>query len=577
MPQLIKRFKRLWPYVRASRVGLLAALLAAAVTAATEPLISEMLGRLLDQGFVGGSVPLWLVPVALIGIFALRSGAEFVAQYGLAWVAHRAVLQLRAGMFARLMANTPAQFTQSTASGMTNTLVYEAQAGATILSASVLTLVRDSFKLAALLVFLFTKNWQLTLIVALLFPAVALVMRALGRRLHRLTVEGQQATDALAYVVEENMLAWRVVRLHGAQAQQQGRFEGAASRVRRLMMKALVAGATMTPVTQIMAACALSVVIVMALWQSRSGASSVGDFVAFVTAMLQLVAPAKHLSDVMAPLTRGLAAVERGLDMAEASAIESSGTFDGGHDGRAQGDIGFEAVSLRYRDDSPAAVEHLTLAVKAGETVALVGPSGAGKTSLVNLLPRFLQPTSGRITLDGVALQDWDIHALRRQFAFVSQDVILFNDTVAANVTLGADIPRSVVRDALAAANLLDFVDSLPQGLDTLIGHNGSQLSGGQRQRLAIARAVCKNAPVLILDEATSALDSESERAVQTALERLMVGRTSLVIAHRLSTIEHADRVLVMEAGRLIEQGNHAQLLAAGGLYARLHAMQFRS
>ena len=574
MPPLLQRLKRLWPYVRGSRVGLLAALLAALVTAATEPLISEMLGRLLDQGFVGGNVPLWVVPVALIGIFALRSGAEFVAQYGLAWVAHRAMLQLRTNMFARLLANTPAQFAQSTASGMTNTLVYEAQAGSTILSASVLTLVRDSFKLVALLVFLFTKNWQLTLIVALLFPAVALVMRALGRRLHRLTVEGQQATDALAYVVEENMLAWRVVRLHGAQGPQQARFVGAASRVRRLMMKALVAGATMTPVTQIMAACALSVVIVIALWQSRVGASSVGDFVAFVTAMLQLVAPAKHLSDVMAPLTRGLAAVERGLDLAEASEVETSGRFDAG---RAKGDIGFEAVSLRYRDDSPPAVDAITLQVKAGENVALVGPSGAGKTSLVNLLPRFLQPTRGRITLDGVALVDWDIHALRRQFAFVSQDVILFNDTVAANVTLGAEMPRSAVRAALAAANLLEFVDGLPQGLDTLIGHNGSQLSGGQRQRLAIARAVCKDAPVLILDEATSALDSESERAVQSALERLMVGRTSLVIAHRLSTIEHADRVLVMEAGALIESGSHAQLLAQGGLYARLHAMQFRS
>jgi subfamily B ATP-binding cassette protein MsbA len=296
--------------------------------------------------------------------------------------------------------------------------------------------------------------------------------------------------------------------------------------------------------------------------------------VAFVTAMLQLVAPAKHLSDVMAPLTRGLAAVERGLDLVEHSPIETGGTYDGG---RARGEIVFEGLTLRYRDDVPPAVESLSLHVRAGETVALVGPSGAGKTTLVNLLPRFMEPTAGRITLDGVPLQDWDVKALRRQFALVSQDVVLFNDTVAANVTLGADLSRDAVRDALRAAHLLDFVDSLPQGMDTLIGHNGSQLSGGQRQRLAIARAVAKDAPILILDEATSALDSESERAVQAALETLMVGRTSLVIAHRLSTIEHADRVLTLEAGRLVEQGSHAELLAAGGLYARLHAMQFRS
>jgi subfamily B ATP-binding cassette protein MsbA len=574
MPSLIQRLARLVPFIRGSRLGLVAAALGAIVTAATEPAIPWLLGKLLDQGFAAGNMPLWVVPVAIIGLFAVRSLSGFVAQYGLAWTAHRAVLKLREAMFARLLRSQPALFGEQTASGMTNTLVYEAQAGVTILSASMLTLVRDSLILVALLVYLFTLNWQLTLIVALLFPAVGLVMRALGRRLHRLTIEGQQATDQLAYVVEENMGAWRIVRLHGAEQHQEQRFFGRANLVRRLMLKAMVAGATMTPVTQMLASCALSVVIVIALWQSRSGATSVGDFVAFVTAMLQLVAPAKHLSDVMAPLTRGLAAVERGLDLVEHSPIETGGTYDGG---RARGEIVFEEVSLRYRDDVPPAVESLSLHVRAGDTVALVGPSGAGKTTLVNLLPRFLEPTAGRITLDGVALQDWDVQALRRQFALVSQDVVLFNDTVAANVTLGADLSRDAVRDALRAAHLLDFVDSLPMGLDTLIGHNGSQLSGGQRQRLAIARAVAKDAPILILDEATSALDSESERAVQAALETLMVGRTSLVIAHRLSTIEHADRVLTLEAGRLVEQGSHAELLAAGGLYARLHAMQFRS
>jgi subfamily B ATP-binding cassette protein MsbA len=276
----------------------------------------------------------------------------------------------------------------------------------------------------------------------------------------------------------------------------------------------------------------------------------------------------------MAPLTRGLAAVERGLDLIDRSPLEAGGSFDAG---RARGEINFEGVGLRYREDGAPAVQGLTLHVKAGETVALVGPSGAGKSTLVNLLPRFIEPTAGSITLDGVPLADWDPKALRRQFALVSQDVVLFNDTVAANVSLGAPMSRGQIEAALHAANLHDFVLSLPQGMDTPIGHNGSQLSGGQRQRLAIARAVAKDAPVLILDEATSALDSESERAVQDALERLMQGRTTLVIAHRLSTIEHADRVLAMDHGHLVEQGTHAELLAAGGLYARLHAMQFRT
>ena len=574
MPTLLQRLSRLLPYIRNSRLGLWAAAAGAAITAITEPLIPQLLGHLLDQGFTGGKLPLWLVPVAIIGLFAVRSLSGFLSQYGLSWAANRAVQMLREKMFARLLASAPALFTQQTASGMTNTLVYEAQNGVSTLSTSLLTLVRDSLVLVALLAYLLTLNWQLTLIVALLFPAVAWVMRTIGRRLHRLTLEGQQATDALAYVVEENMLAWRTVRLHGAEAQQGRRFFERADRVRRLMMKAVVAGATMTPVTQMLSACALSVVIVIALWQSRSGATSVGEFVAFVTAMLQLVAPAKHLSDVMAPLTRGLAAVERGLDLIEQSPVEEGGSYDAG---RARGDIHFNAVTLRYRPDTAAAVEDLTLHVKAGETVALVGPSGAGKTTLVNLLPRFITPTSGSITLDGRPLAEWDVRALRRQFAMVSQDVVLFNDTVAANVTLGADMPREQVRAALRAANLLDFIESLPQGLETAIGHNGNQLSGGQRQRLAIARAIAKDAPVLILDEATSALDSESERAVQEALERLMQGRTTLVIAHRLSTIEHADRVLALDGGRLAEQGTHAELLAAGGLYARLHAMQFRA
>ena len=574
MPTLLQRFARLVPYIRNSRAGLVAATLGALVTALTEPLIPALMNRLLDQGFTRGQLPLWMVPAAIIGLFALRSASGFVAQYGLAWTANRAVLTLRDGMFARLLASAPALFTRQTASGMTNTLVYEAQAGVTILVNSLLTLVRDTLTLVALLGYLLWLNWQLTLVVALLFPAVGLVMRALGKRLHRLTVEGQNATDELAYVVEENMLAWRIVRLHGAQAHQGGRFHASADRVRRLMLKAVVAGATMTPVTQMLAACALSGVITVALWQSSAGGATVGSFVAFVMALLQLIAPVKHLSDVMAPLTRGLAAVERGLDLIEHSPVEIGGAYDGG---RARGDIHFDAVSLRYRDDSPAAVDALSLNVRSGETVALVGPSGAGKTTLVNLLPRFIDPSSGRIALDGVPLADWEMHALRRQFALVSQDVVLFNDSVANNVSLGAAMSREQVRSALKAAHLLEFADGLPQGLDTPIGHNGNQLSGGQRQRLAIARAIAKDAPVLILDEATSALDSESERAVQDALDGLMKGRTTIVIAHRLSTIEKADRVLVLDGGRLVEQGSHAALLAAGGLYARLHAMQFKS
>ncbi len=574
MPTLLQRMARLAPYLRSSRRGLVGAAFGAAVAAATEPAIPELLRPLLDKGFTGRSLPLWLVPVAIISLFVVRGLAGFAAQYGLAWTANRAVLQLREAMFARLLDAAPALFTERSASSLTNTLVYEVHNGTNQLVSSLLTLVKDSLTLVALLAYLLWLNWQLTLFVGLLFPAVAWVMRTLGKRLHRITIEGQAAGDELAYVVEENVLAWRIVRLHAGAATQKARFFVQGDRLRRLTLKSVVASATMTPVTQVMAACALSSVIAIALWQSGSTGSTVGGFVAFVTAMLMLVAPVKHLSDVMAPITRGLAGVERGLDLIDASPREGGGTHD---PGRARGEIRFEGVSLAYKSEGAPALLGVDLQVKAGETVALVGPSGAGKTTLVNLLPRFLQPTGGRILLDGVPLADWDLQALRRQFALVSQDVVLFNDSVAANVTLGAEMTEAQVVAALRAANLWDFVQGLPQGLATVIGHNGSQLSGGQRQRLAIARAIAKDAPVLILDEAPSAQDSESERAVQEALERLMVGRTTLVIAHRLSTIEHADRVVALDGGRLVEQGSHAQLLAAGGLYARLHAMQFRT
>jgi ATP-binding cassette, subfamily B, bacterial MsbA len=371
------------------------------------------------------------------------------------------------------------------------------------------------------------------------------------------------------------VLAWRIVRLHGAAPSQARRFGAVSETLRKLTIKSVVANSTMTPLTQVLAACALSAVIVAALWQSGSQGASVGGFVAFVTAMLMLVTPIKHLSEVAGPITRGLAALERGVNLLEETRSEQSGGFD---PGRARGELELRNVSLRYPGDAPAALSGISLSLKAGESLALVGPSGAGKSTLINLLPRFLEPTSGELLLDGTPLQDWDLFALRRQFALVSQDVVLFNDSVAANVALGEGPPDAQrVRDALSAANLQGFVDSLPQGVDTLIGHNGSQLSGGQRQRLAIARAIYKDAPILILDEATSALDSESERLVQDALERLMRGRTNLVIAHRLSTIERASRIVTLEAGRVVEQGSHAELLARGGLYARLHALQFRS
>jgi len=571
-PTFKERLKRIAPYFAGTAPGLVLVVIGAAMAAATQPAIPAMLKPLLDSGFKARTLDLWIVPIAIVGLFIVNGIGGFAAQYGLSWSANRAILAMRGAMFERLLYAQPALFTRHSASSLTNTLTYEVQTGAQMLISSLLTLVKDSLTLVALVGYLVFLNWQLTFFVAVLFPAVAFVMRTVGKRLHRLTVQTQRATDELAYVVEENVLAWKMVRLHGAAGVQGSRFRRLGETLRRLSIKGAVASSSMTPITQIIAACGFSAVLVVALWQSQSTGGSVGGFAAFVAAMLMLIAPVKHLSEVAGPMTRGLVSLERGADLIEATPLERGGTFDGG---RARGAIELRHVTLRYADDQAPALHDVSLQLPVGESVALVGPSGAGKSTLVNLLPRFLEPTSGVVLLDGRPLTDWDMAALRRQFALVSQDVVLFNDTVAANVALGGAPDRGRVEDALRAANLLDFVRSLPNGIDALIGHNGSQLSGGQRQRLAIARAVYKDAPVLILDEATSALDSESERLVQQALETLMRGRTSLVIAHRLSTIERADRIVVLEAGRIVQQGTHAELLGGGGLYAKLHALQF--
>lgn len=570
----LQGLRRLQPYFGHARGAWLLAVVATIVGSATEPMIPALLQPLLDKGFQQGQITLWMVPAALLGLFGIRGLSGFLAQVALAKVANDGMLKLRRALFARLLDADMALFSRQSASALSNTVVYEVQNGSALLVSALLGLARDSLTLLALLGYLFYLNWKLTLIVALLFPAVALVMRTLSRRLYRITKASQSATDDLAYVVEENVLAHRMVRLHAAQNVQAERFHGLSQMMRRLAMKSTIASSAMTPLTQMLAATALSAVISVALWQSSTTNVTVGSFVAFVTAMLMLVAPIKHLSEIASPITRGLAALERGLQLIDHTAAEQEGSHSVG---RATGHIVFEKATVRYSADSEPALRGLSLEIAPGEVVALVGPSGSGKTTLANLLPRFVLPTEGRILLDGTDIAQWRLAALRGQFAMVSQDVVMLNDTLAANVALGQRVDRVRVESCLQAANLGDYLAGLPQGVDTVVGHNASQLSGGQRQRLAIARALYKDAPVLILDEATSALDTESERLVQEALQRLMAGRTTLVIAHRLSTIEHADRVVVMDNGSILEQGSHAELLRQGGMYTRLQALATRS
>ncbi len=567
---LINRLGRLWPYFGRPYGAWLMAFGGTVVMSLTEPLIPALLQPLLDKGFQQGALNVWLIPLALILLFGTRGLAGFSAQLALAKITNGGLLILRKAMFDKLLDARLALFRQQSSSALANTIVYEVQTGAVLLVNALTTLTRDSLTLVALVAYLLYLNWKLSLIITVLFPAVAFVMRTLSKRLYRLTKDSQDATDELAYVVEENVLAHRDIRLQSAQASQSRRFSQLGEAMKRLSMKSTAASAAMTPLTQILAAFALSAVISVALAQSAGNATSVGSFAAFVTAMLMLVAPIKHLSELASPITRGLAAMERGLDLITQTPSESGGTFS---KPRALGRLRFTQASVIYPESNTPALDQFNLEVQAGETIALVGASGSGKTTLVNLLPRFVELSSGSIELDGQELSSWDLQALRLQFAIVSQHVLMLNDSIAANVALGQETDRQRVAQCLQAASLGGLMAELPQGMDTIVGHNAMQLSGGQRQRLAIARALYKNAPVLILDEATSALDSESERAVQLALENLMQDRTTLVIAHRLSTVQHANRIVVLDAGQIIETGSHLELLQLDGLYARLYRL----
>ncbi len=567
--------RRLWPYVKPLMWVLLAGVIAMAVVAATEAGIPALLKPLLDHGFGtrGDPKAKWLVPTAVIGLALVRGLAQYASGYLLQYVSNRVLLALRLKMFERMIHASVGFFQRETASTVINAIVFEVNQILGVLLSVLVTLVRDSLTVVFLLGYLFYLNWRLTLIVAVLLPAIGWLVSKINRRLRRLNREHQMLTNELSYIVEETVGGYKVVKVHNGERYEKDRFGEMSKRLRGYQMRMTVSGGLAQPLTQFLASIALAIVITIAVVQASNDQTTVGGFVAFVTSMLLVISPLKHLIDVNQPLQRGMTAAELIFGLID----EPPEPVGGGLPlERARGEVEFRDVSFAYGASHRVTLDHVSFRINPGEMVALAGPSGSGKTTLVNLLPRFFDPSGGQVMVDGVSIADYDVHALRNQIAMVSQDVVLFNDTVANNVAYGQTADRERVERALRAANLWETISALPEGMDTLIGDNGMKFSGGQRQRLAIARAIYKDAPILILDEATSALDSESERHVQAALETLMRGRTTLVIAHRLSTIERANRILVMDGGHIVESGTHQELLSKGGMYAHLHKIQYQ-
>jgi ATP-binding cassette, subfamily B, bacterial MsbA len=566
--RLLTYVKPYWRMFAISIVGMLA-------FAATEPLFAAMMKPLIDGSFVDRNEEIVrLMPVLLIALFVVRGIAGFINSYCLSWVGRRVVADLRQEMFEHLL-RAPTRYYDNQGSGhIIAKLTYNVENVATAATSAITTIVRDGFTVIGLMAYMLYLNAVLSAIFLVIGPIMAGTVKYATKHFRRHSSRIQDRVGALTQVAQEAIDAHRVVKAFGGQPREARRFSAINEKTRSLQMKMIATEAASVPLVQLISAIAIAVIVYLSTMQGLKEDISVGTFMSFVVAMGLLLPPVKRLTSVNGHLQMGIIAAQSLFELLDAEEERDQGkrTLD-----RARGRVEYRGVTHIYSPDKPPAIRDLDLLIEPGERVALVGRSGSGKSTVASLLPRFYDATSGEIRVDDIPIRDLTLASLRAQISLVSQDVVLFNDTIAANIAYG--LPEAPTREVLervaANAHALDFIQALPDGFETRIGDRGVMLSGGQRQRLAIARAMLKDAPILILDEATSALDTESERHIQAALQELMSNRTTLMIAHRLSTIENADRILVMDNGRVVEEGPHAELMDLGGYYARLHSLQF--
>ena len=568
-------YMRLLRYVRPYTLIFSVSILGMLISATTEVALPAAVKPFLDGTFVNKD-PLLIkwTPIALILLFVFRGLGSFLGQYASAWVGNKIVMDLRDRMFRRMLALPLGYFHDHTTGNLISRFTYDVAQVTQAATQVVMVLVKDSLTIVGLFAYLLYIDWKLTLISLCMIPPIALVVRYFNIRLRKTSRSTQEAMGDLTQVVQETIDCNKVVKIFGGQDYETRRFNDNSNKLRGFMTEQTTAAALNVPIVQLFAALATAIVVYYVTVQAQQNTTTVGGFVSFLAAMLMLTAPLKRLTGVAEHLQRGLAAAESVFALIDENPETDTGALELP---RAKGELVFDHVSFSYPGSARSALSDVSLTIAPGETVALVGSSGGGKTTFANMVPRFFRPDSGFIRLDGHDISSVTLASLRANIALVSQEVALFNDTVAANIAYGVNggASREQIEAAAQAAHATDFIQAMPQGLDTLIGEQGVRLSGGQRQRLAIARTILKNTPVVILDEATSALDSESEKHVQAALDTLMKGRTTVVIAHRLSTIENADRIVVLDNGQIAEVGSHAELLACGGIYSRLHQLQF--